>query len=151
MNRGEPGACLNQYPEVPKFQDYCPNGLQVEVRKIVRGVTSSLALPAQMPPDCAAAGTPVHRYSGSCLGAPRGPGFLGAAARPARQNASCTVSSGVKLRKARGSRNGPQSKIHRNLMITKAFFKFYLNLPGRLCKIAVFSHFPENISCLTKR
>lgn len=48
MNRDELDAYLNQFLEVPKFQDYCPNGLQVEgraeVRKIVSGVTSSLAL-----------------------------------------------------------------------------------------------------------
>jgi len=48
MNRGELDVYLNQFLEVPKFRDYCPNGLQVEgraeVRKIVSGVTSSLAL-----------------------------------------------------------------------------------------------------------
>ena len=49
MNRSELGACLNQYLEVPKFPDYCPNGLQVEVRKIESGVTSSPALPEAAP------------------------------------------------------------------------------------------------------
>ena len=48
MNRDELDAYLNRFLEVPKFQDYCPNGLQVEgraeVRKIVSGVTASLAL-----------------------------------------------------------------------------------------------------------
>ncbi|MFN7085361.1 MAG: Nif3-like dinuclear metal center hexameric protein [Burkholderiales bacterium] len=48
MNRDELDAYLNRYLEVSKYRDYCPNGLQVEgraeVRCIVSGVTSSLAL-----------------------------------------------------------------------------------------------------------
>jgi len=48
MNRDELDAYLNRFLEVPKFQDYCPNGLQVEgraeIRKIVSGVSASLAL-----------------------------------------------------------------------------------------------------------
>lgn len=48
MHRDELDAYLNQLLEVPKFGDYCPNGLQVEgraeVRRIVSGVTASLAL-----------------------------------------------------------------------------------------------------------
>lgn len=47
MQRDELDAYLNQCLEVPKFRDYCPNGLQVEgradVRRIVSGVTASLA------------------------------------------------------------------------------------------------------------
>lgn len=39
---------VNQLLEVERFQDYCPNGLQVQgkntIRKIVSGVTASLAL-----------------------------------------------------------------------------------------------------------
>ncbi len=48
MNRDELDAYLNRFLEVPKFQDYCPNGLQVEgraeIRKIISGVSASLAL-----------------------------------------------------------------------------------------------------------
>ena len=39
---------LDQLLEVPRFRDYCPNGLQVEgktrIRRLVSGVTASLAL-----------------------------------------------------------------------------------------------------------
>ena len=39
---------LDNYLEVPKFNDYCPNGLQVEgrhnVRRVISGVTASQAL-----------------------------------------------------------------------------------------------------------
>ena len=48
MQRAELDNYLNQYLEVPRFRDYCPNGLQVEgraeVRSIVTGVTASLEL-----------------------------------------------------------------------------------------------------------
>ena len=48
MLRTELETYLNQYLEVARFRDYCPNGLQVEgraeVRVIVTGVTASLAL-----------------------------------------------------------------------------------------------------------
>lgn len=48
MNRDELDAYLNQFLEVPKFRDYCPNGLQVEgraeIRRIISGVSASLAL-----------------------------------------------------------------------------------------------------------
>lgn len=48
MHRDELDAYLNRFLEVPKYRDYCPNGLQVEGRaevgKIVSGVTSSFAL-----------------------------------------------------------------------------------------------------------
>jgi dinuclear metal center YbgI/SA1388 family protein len=48
MQRTELDTYLNQYLEVARFRDYCPNGLQVEgragVRSIVTGVTASLAL-----------------------------------------------------------------------------------------------------------
>lgn len=48
MRRTELEAYLNQYLEVSRFRDYCPNGLQVEgraeVRTIVTGVTASLDL-----------------------------------------------------------------------------------------------------------
>ena len=43
MQRTELESYLNQYLEVDRFRDYCPNGLQVEgrpeVRSIVSGVT----------------------------------------------------------------------------------------------------------------
>ncbi|MDB5866318.1 MAG: metal-binding protein [Betaproteobacteria bacterium] len=48
MQRAELDAYLDQYLDVAKFRDYCPNGLQVEgkaaVMRIVTGVTASLAL-----------------------------------------------------------------------------------------------------------
>jgi len=48
MIRAELDAYLDQYLDVAKFRDYCPNGLQVEgkaeVTRIVTGVTASLAL-----------------------------------------------------------------------------------------------------------
>jgi dinuclear metal center YbgI/SA1388 family protein len=48
MQRTELDTYLNQYLEVARFRDYCPNGLQVEgraeLRSIVTGVTASLAL-----------------------------------------------------------------------------------------------------------
>jgi dinuclear metal center YbgI/SA1388 family protein len=48
MQRTELEIYLNQYLDVARFRDYCPNGLQVEgraeVRIIVTGVTASLAL-----------------------------------------------------------------------------------------------------------
>lgn len=48
MQRKELDAYLDQYLEVAKFRDYCPNGLQVEgrshVQRLVTGVTASLAL-----------------------------------------------------------------------------------------------------------
>jgi dinuclear metal center YbgI/SA1388 family protein len=48
MQRKELDAYLDQYLEVAKFRDYCPNGLQVEgrdcVQRVVTGVTASLAL-----------------------------------------------------------------------------------------------------------
>ena len=48
MERKHLDAYLDQYLEVAKFRDYCPNGLQVEgrsqVQRLVTGVTASLAL-----------------------------------------------------------------------------------------------------------
>lgn len=48
MQRKELDAYLDQYLEVARFRDYCPNGLQVEgretVTRIVSGVTASIAL-----------------------------------------------------------------------------------------------------------
>jgi len=48
MQRTELATYLNQYLDVSRFRDYCPNGLQVEgraeVRTIVTGVTASLDL-----------------------------------------------------------------------------------------------------------
>ena len=48
MQRAELDTYLDQYLDVAKFRDYCPNGLQVEgkgsVTRIVTGVTASLAL-----------------------------------------------------------------------------------------------------------
>ncbi len=48
VNRDELSQYLEQLLEVPRFADYGPNGLQVEgraeVRKLVSGVTASLAL-----------------------------------------------------------------------------------------------------------
>ena len=48
MQRTELESYLNQYLDIARFRDYCPNGLQVEgraeVRLIVSGVTASLAL-----------------------------------------------------------------------------------------------------------
>jgi len=48
MHRNELENYLNQLLDVSSFQDYCPNGLQVEGRdeigKIVTGVTASMAL-----------------------------------------------------------------------------------------------------------
>ncbi len=48
LGRDELVAQLNQLFEVGLFTDYCPNGLQVEgrptIRRVVTGVTSSLAL-----------------------------------------------------------------------------------------------------------
>jgi dinuclear metal center YbgI/SA1388 family protein len=46
MQRAELDAYLDQYLDVARFRDYCPNGLQVEgraeVERIVTGVTASL-------------------------------------------------------------------------------------------------------------
>ena len=48
MQRTELETYLNQYLDVARFRDYCPNGLQVEgraeVSSVVTGVTASLAL-----------------------------------------------------------------------------------------------------------
>jgi dinuclear metal center YbgI/SA1388 family protein len=48
MERTVLDAYLDQYLEVAKFRDYCPNGLQVEgrasVERLVTGVSASLAL-----------------------------------------------------------------------------------------------------------
>lgn len=48
MQRAELETYLNQYLDVSRFRDYCPNGLQVEGRAevgtIVTGVTASLDL-----------------------------------------------------------------------------------------------------------
>lgn len=48
MQRAELEIYLDQYLDVARYRDYCPNGLQVEgraeVRRIVSGVTASLAL-----------------------------------------------------------------------------------------------------------
>jgi dinuclear metal center YbgI/SA1388 family protein len=48
MRRADLEAYLDQYLEIGRFRDYCPNGLQVEgrdsVAAIVTGVTASLAL-----------------------------------------------------------------------------------------------------------
>ncbi len=48
MQRSALETYLNQYLDVPRFRDYCPNGLQVEGRAevgtIVTGVTASLEL-----------------------------------------------------------------------------------------------------------
>ena len=48
MQRAELATYLNQYLDVARYRDYCPNGLQVEgraeVRMLVTGVTASLAL-----------------------------------------------------------------------------------------------------------
>jgi dinuclear metal center YbgI/SA1388 family protein len=48
MQRDELARYLDQLLEVPRFRDYCPNGLQVEgradVARIVSGVTASQAL-----------------------------------------------------------------------------------------------------------
>ncbi len=48
MQRADLARYLDQLLEVPRFRDYCPNGLQVEgraeVRRIVTGVTASIAL-----------------------------------------------------------------------------------------------------------
>jgi dinuclear metal center YbgI/SA1388 family protein len=48
MRRADLEAYLDQYLEIGRFRDYCPNGLQVEgrdsVRAIVTGVTASIAL-----------------------------------------------------------------------------------------------------------
>jgi dinuclear metal center YbgI/SA1388 family protein len=48
MRRADLEAYLDQYLEIGKFRDYCPNGLQVEGRpavdNVVTGVTASLAL-----------------------------------------------------------------------------------------------------------
>jgi dinuclear metal center YbgI/SA1388 family protein len=48
MNRDELASYLDRLLDVPRVKDYCPNGLQVEgraeVRRIVSGVTASLAL-----------------------------------------------------------------------------------------------------------
>ncbi|OWW19233.1 Nif3-like dinuclear metal center hexameric protein [Noviherbaspirillum denitrificans] len=48
INRDEFARYLEQTLDINRFRDYCPNGLQVEggaeIRKIVTGVTASLAL-----------------------------------------------------------------------------------------------------------
>lgn len=48
MQRAELDQYLNQFLEVARFRDYCPNGLQVEgraeIRSIVSGVSASLEL-----------------------------------------------------------------------------------------------------------
>ena len=44
MQRAELDTYLDQYLDVAKFRDYCPNGLQVEgkagIERIVTGVTA---------------------------------------------------------------------------------------------------------------
>ena len=59
MHRDELENHLNQLLDIPRFHDYCPNGLQVEGRSniltMISGVTASLDLlqaaaqPRQMP------------------------------------------------------------------------------------------------------
>jgi dinuclear metal center YbgI/SA1388 family protein len=48
MRRADLEAYLDQYLEIGRFRDYCPNGLQVEgrpvIENVVTGVTASLAL-----------------------------------------------------------------------------------------------------------
>jgi len=48
MQRAELDAYLDQYLDIARFRDYCPNGLQVEgtaeVARIISGVTASIAL-----------------------------------------------------------------------------------------------------------
>lgn len=48
MDRDELARYLNEFLAVPRFRDYCPNGLQVEgrreIRKVLAGVTASQAL-----------------------------------------------------------------------------------------------------------
>ncbi len=48
MHRNELRDYLNEWLEIERFRDYCPNGLQVEgreeVRKVICGVTASQAL-----------------------------------------------------------------------------------------------------------
>lgn len=48
MQRVDLARYLDQLLEVPRFRDYCPNGLQVEgraeIKRIVTGVTASVAL-----------------------------------------------------------------------------------------------------------
>ncbi|MDH5553091.1 MAG: Nif3-like dinuclear metal center hexameric protein, partial [Nitrosomonas sp.] len=48
MHRNELEVYLNQLLEIPRFRDYCPNGLQVEgkdtIQTVISGVTASLAL-----------------------------------------------------------------------------------------------------------
>ncbi len=48
MHRNELEVYLNQLLEIPRFRDYCPNGLQVEgkdnIQTVISGVTASLEL-----------------------------------------------------------------------------------------------------------
>ena len=48
MQRAQLDAYLDQYLEVARFRDYCPNGLQVEgrgsIERVVTGVTASIEL-----------------------------------------------------------------------------------------------------------
>ncbi len=48
MHRNELEVYLNQLLEIPRFRDYCPNGLQVEgkdnIQTVISGVTASLDL-----------------------------------------------------------------------------------------------------------
>lgn len=48
MHRNELEVYLNQLLEIPRFRDYCPNGLQVEgkdnIHTVISGVTASLDL-----------------------------------------------------------------------------------------------------------
>lgn len=63
MQRAELEQYLDQVLEVSRFRDYCPNGLQVEgravVRSVVTGVTASLAL-LEAARDCGADTVLVH-------------------------------------------------------------------------------------------
>lgn len=63
MDRDELAGYLDQLLQVPRFRDYCPNGLQVEGRagisKIVSGVTASLQL-LQAAADAGADAVLVH-------------------------------------------------------------------------------------------
>src|SRR5680860_236622 len=48
MHRNELEVYLNQLLEIPRFRDYCPNGLQVEgkdnIQTVISGVTASFDL-----------------------------------------------------------------------------------------------------------
>ena len=66
MQRAELENYLNQYLEVGRFRDYCPNGLQVEgraeIRSIVSGVSASLDLLTAAREHCADAVLVHHGY-----------------------------------------------------------------------------------------